>query len=225
MRGVCDYVSELGYIDSSNATVKNTKKTVKKCFKKHLQRKMMISMNDVIIESFDNINDFVRSYYIESPKVRAMKVKAHMIIKKLFVFFMEHEEMLPIEYQQRMEYCTQSLLETKYNDEKDPSGANGHHLAFQYLQERYLEHQWQHNKRDRKASASHVHLSDIIRFLNSQPEKINLPKILTELIHIGKQIQRTGTQSQKQRMHMTRFILNFVITSQKLVWSLIISLV
>jgi predicted deoxyguanosinetriphosphate triphosphohydrolase len=192
LRGVCDYVSEYGYIDSTDPANKNKNKRIKQSFKKHLQRQMMISMENEIIDALDNTSDFVRLYYIESPRVRAMKVKAHMIIKNIFVFFMKHEDMLPIEYQQRIEYYKQYLLITKYyNDDDELYKVNKHFLVSQYLQERYIEYQWQHKyKYLRKAATSYIDLPEILTSLKllldsskNKSNRIKMPKRLIELIN------------------------------------------
>ena len=133
------YLGKFGYDDSGNSKIKDRSGAIKKWFKIQLQRKMLISIDYSIIESLDVISDFVRSYYWESPKVSAMRVKAHMIIKRIFDFFMLHENMLPVEYQRRIRFEAQKLSQIYYND----SPPRSHKLAFQYLQERHLEYRRQ----------------------------------------------------------------------------------
>ena len=167
------HVGERGYIDSTDPTKKNINKTIKQHFKKHLQRQMIISVEIEIIEALDKISDFVRIYYIENPRVRAMKLKAHKIIETLFDFFMKHGDMLPIEYQQRMEYYAQNLLKTYYDTEK-----NTHYLAFQYLRERCLENRLQHNQRiGATESKTYSNVADLINALKDfgscMPEVLN----------------------------------------------------
>ena len=99
---------------------------------------------------------------------------------------MEHGDMLPIEYQQRMEYDAQNLLKTYYDTEK-----NTRYLAFQYLRERCLEYRLQH--KDLTAltdSKTYTDVSDLIGALEKLQNKNKMPEILTEFIINWKDISK-----------------------------------
>jgi predicted deoxyguanosinetriphosphate triphosphohydrolase len=94
---------------------KHDTKKLKKCFKKVLQSKMLIKLPKHILDANNHIAAFVYKYYIGSERVRAMKNKAHMIIKQIFEFYMEHPSMLPEDKIQNIDKDTQRLC-TLYAD-------------------------------------------------------------------------------------------------------------
>jgi len=130
--------SELGYIEERDNPFRREKKELKKWFRETMQKKMYIRMEDGEIFAHNRISGFVQSYYIGSERVRIMKHKAHKIIRKLFEFFMGHEDMLPTEYRHRIAFDAQklSMLEDEF------AGVEGKRfLVIQYLFERLQENQ------------------------------------------------------------------------------------
>jgi predicted deoxyguanosinetriphosphate triphosphohydrolase len=116
-------------------------KKLKKCFKNELQSKMMIKLPVDILKANNHIADFVYKYYIGSERVRAMKNKAHMIIKQIFEFYMGHSDMLPEEKIQLIDkeaqnFCT--LRDDFYGSDGKTKYSN-RLLVIQYLLERLDE--------------------------------------------------------------------------------------
>jgi len=204
LKDLRDYVGKRGYIDSSNPENKNKNKIIKQYFKKYFQKQMIISMDSETIEALGKTNDFVHAYYIENPRVRAMKLKAHKIIKQLFDFYMEHGDMLPIEYQQRMEYDAQNLLKTYDTD------ARTHYLAFQYLRERCLESRVQDDdKAALSESKTYNSVSDLINALKNlrqKNEKNYMPQKLVDFIDGWENISKTDGAENKFHFALCRHI-------------------
>ena len=71
-----------------------------------------------------------------------MGVKAHKIIETIFTFFMKNAAMLPIEYQQRIEFEAQKLSSTNL---PETNNSKFHNIIHQYLYERIQEFDEQNN--------------------------------------------------------------------------------
>ncbi|MDR0883433.1 MAG: HD domain-containing protein [Oscillospiraceae bacterium] len=154
LAAVREHVSEIGYIsDQSTAELKEKADKVgdfKKWFKRTLQRKMIVSMDEKYVKALGRTSSFVGHYYIGSPRVRSMKLKGKMIIKALFEFYMAHQDMLPEEYQLRIGFDTQkltrhpfkgSILEVPSESETEEEKSNRllGSLVYKYLEERCAE--------------------------------------------------------------------------------------
>ena len=109
----------IGYLDDKSVSKKSGKKDLKKWYKENLQKNMLIRLDDDMIYTYNRLSSFVIDYYIGSERVRIMKHKAHKIIRRIFDFYMSHEDMLPSEYRQRIEFDAQKLF-VKTWDESNP---------------------------------------------------------------------------------------------------------
>jgi len=173
-------ISKIGYIDINNCDLIEYVKSKKKDFKSMLQSKMLISMEDKYRNALAFIEEFIVKYYINDARVRAMKVKAQMIITKLLDFYMQRDDMLPNEYRNRIEYSAQRLFYTNYMDvESNPK------LALKYLQERVSERNVQINKY-KEMCKEHTQDEDIkeclYEYISSIKSKgINVPDIIDEI--------------------------------------------
>ncbi|MDR1700884.1 MAG: hypothetical protein LBR68_06800, partial [Lachnoclostridium sp.] len=130
--------SSNGIVNDNNARDnRNMIKEYKKKFREKLQKKMTIRLEQDMIVEYNHISDFVATYYIGSERVRVMKQKAHLIIEKLFDFYMEHEDMLPIEYNHSIAFEAQKLstLKDEFSDCKNKKRL----IVIQYIFERIEE--------------------------------------------------------------------------------------
>jgi dGTP triphosphohydrolase len=144
-------------------------KKLKSGFKTLLQSKMFIRLPSEINEAHNRIAEFVHQYYIGSERVRAMKNKAHMIVKRIFEFFMDHHDMLPEDRKRMIDVDTQKLCTLRdnfYTTDNKKYGLTPKLLVIQYLLERL----------DRKAHKE----SDTTRLDNAE-DYIYLIDILEEL--------------------------------------------
>jgi hypothetical protein len=152
-------VSSIGYHEGRG----NEVKSLKKVFRKRLHSCMLTTLSVNTLDAFEKIDDFKKNYYIGSPRVRTMKVKAHKIIEKIFDFFMENEEMLPIELFQKIDYNTSLLL----NMETRKEGHEFEKIVYEYLNERLREQSPSRNfPRERSSSISI--LRDRYRTINNR---------------------------------------------------------
>jgi len=107
------YTSMVGRVKNTDTIKRGNLKDLKKWFRENMQNKMLIRLSEETMKAHDGINKFVFDYYIGSDHVRIMKHKAQRIIKKLFEFFMNNEDMLPIASRHWIESNTQKLLGAK----------------------------------------------------------------------------------------------------------------
>jgi predicted deoxyguanosinetriphosphate triphosphohydrolase len=130
-------MTQFDYIIDKNSPKKKHVKKLKEWFKSHLQDNMIVTLDKNDVSIHNRISNFVQTYYIGSERVRAMKNKAHMIIKRLFSFYMEHEDMLPAEWQNRIHFESQRLFARVYENPNDQnSNNNNKKLVIKYLYER-----------------------------------------------------------------------------------------
>ena len=87
LRNLRNMMSRVGYVDKSKTDMLKQMSEIKKSFRKLLQQKMLITMPEEILAALEVTGKFITTYYIGSPRVRIMEVKAHIIIEKLFDFF------------------------------------------------------------------------------------------------------------------------------------------
>lgn len=129
--------------DANNDNKKTyTPKKIKKLFREHMQKEMLITLDEKIVNSLNIVNDFVKKYYVGSEAVITMNIKAEMMITKLFDFYMKHPEMLPDLFEQRIAQDAQRLAKIEMGDTLD--GYKPLRLVERYLWERLQEQNAQH---------------------------------------------------------------------------------
>ena len=141
MQSIRDEISRVGYILNPSLEIRQKNKNLKRQFKRALHQNMLVSLSIKVLEAFEKVDEFKMKYYIGSARVRAMKVKAHKIIREIFDFFMKHPDMLPVEYQQTIELNALILSNTPASTECSQFDC----IVYEYLYERLLEFDKQNN--------------------------------------------------------------------------------
>jgi len=139
-------MGKVGLFESVEEARAKGRPILKKWFKENFQREMLIRLSEEIIPVQNNIADFVHEYYIKSDRVRFMRYKANEIVRTLFSFFMEHEDMLPTEHRHRIESEAQKLYAADYENPLGHGSKVPKPLVIKYLHERLEEAKKQGNK-------------------------------------------------------------------------------
>ena len=108
-------------------------KDLKRMFREAMQKEMFIGIDESSTIALNRVTDFIFKYYIESNKVRVMKIKAHKVITKLFTFYMKNEDMLPPASKQAIDSYSQKL--TGFLGDRITSDSDTRLLVVQYIRE------------------------------------------------------------------------------------------